>query len=105
MEGNVSVALVSSEDCDRLLGKSFCWVESSGGALQSVAIWVWISPIFVSGQSQCRVSGEDSSFSEGSASSKDITFEALFTHGATCILFKEFKLQSEYTDASSESPS
>lgn len=35
MEVNASVALGNSDDCNRLLGKSFSWQGSSRGALQS----------------------------------------------------------------------
>lgn len=93
MEVNASVALVSSDDCKRLLGKSLSWLESSRGALQSFAVCMPLT--FVSEQSQSGGLGRDSPSSEVLASSRAIAFGALFTHVATFILFKEFKLQSE----------
>lgn len=105
MEGDASVSLISSEDCNRLLGKSFCWLGSSRGNLLSFTLWLWTSLIFVSEQRQSRGWGKDSPFPKGSASSKAIAFGALLIHGATSILFRELKLQSEWVDVSSESPS
>lgn len=38
VEVNASVALVSSDDCNRLLRKSFSWLGNSRGALQSSTV-------------------------------------------------------------------
>lgn len=93
MEVNASVALGNSDDCNRLLGKSFSGLGSSRGALESFT--ALISLTFVSGQSQSGGSRKDSPSSEVSASSKAAAFGAHFAHRATFRLFKVFKLQSE----------